>query len=80
MEMNMKETTAMRISRELSSLQIMIDQKQLENVEYFNYLDSITTNDARCTRDIKSSIVMPRAAFSRKKNPLTNKCDLTFRE
>ena len=64
MEMNTKETVAMRISTELSSLQIMIDQKQLENVEYFNYLDSITTNDARCTREIKSSIVMPRAAFN----------------
>jgi hypothetical protein len=42
----------------------MIDQKQLEKVEYFNYLGSMVANDARCTREIKSRIVM---AFSNKK-------------
>ena len=26
----------------------MIDQKQLENVEYFKYLGSMLTNDGRC--------------------------------
>jgi hypothetical protein len=31
----------------------MIDEKQLENMEYLNCLDSMTTNDARCTRKIK---------------------------
>lgn len=35
-----------------SSLQIMIDQIQWENVEYFNYLETMTTNDVRCTREI----------------------------
>jgi hypothetical protein len=29
----------------------MIDQKQLENVEYFNYLGSMKTSDARFTRE-----------------------------
>ena len=38
----------MRISRETSTVQIMIDQKQLEIVEYFNYLGSIITNATRC--------------------------------
>jgi hypothetical protein len=32
----------------------MIDEKQLENVEYFKYLGSITTNNARYTREFKS--------------------------
>ena len=36
-----------------SPLRIMIDEKQLENMEYLNCLDSMTTNDARCTRKIK---------------------------
>jgi hypothetical protein len=45
----------------------MIDQKQLENVEYFNCVSSVITNDARCTREIKSSIAMAKAAFNRKK-------------
>jgi len=35
----------------------MIDQKQVENVEHFNYLCIVITNDTRCTRDIKSGIV-----------------------
>jgi hypothetical protein len=62
-----KETKVMRISRETSTLQIVIDQKQLENVEYFNYLGSMITNDARCTREIKFRIAMAKAAFNRKK-------------
>jgi hypothetical protein len=45
----------------------MTDQKKLENVEYFNYLSSMITNDARCTREIKSRISMLKVAFSRKK-------------
>jgi hypothetical protein len=31
-------------------MKIMIDQKQLENVEYFDYLGTMITNDASCTR------------------------------
>jgi hypothetical protein len=50
----------MRILRELSPLQIVIDQKRLENVEYFNYLGSMIT---RCIREIKSKIIMTKAAF-----------------
>jgi hypothetical protein len=43
MEMNLeKKTKVMRISRQPSQIKIMIDQKQLENVEYFNYLGSMT--------------------------------------
>jgi hypothetical protein len=32
-----------RISRQPSPIQIMIDQNQLENVEYFNYFGSMKT-------------------------------------
>ena len=34
MEMNVEKTKVMRISRQPSPVTIMIDQKQLENVEY----------------------------------------------
>jgi hypothetical protein len=44
----------------------MIDEKQLENVEYVNYLGSMI-KDARCTREIKSRIATVKAAFSKKK-------------
>jgi hypothetical protein len=44
----------------------MMQQKQRENVEYFQYLGSMITNNASCTREIKSSIVMAKAAFDKK--------------
>jgi hypothetical protein len=41
----------------------MIDQKQSENVEYFNYLDGVITNDARRTSEIKPRIATAKAEF-----------------
>jgi hypothetical protein len=38
------KTKVMRISRHPFQIQIVIDQKQPKNVEYFNYLSSIITN------------------------------------
>jgi hypothetical protein len=58
----------------------MIDEKQLANVEYFNYLGSMITNDARCTREIKSRIAMAKAAFNKKRNLFTSKLDLNLRK
>ena len=37
MEMNVEKTKVMRISRQPSPVKIMINQKQLENVESFKY-------------------------------------------
>ena len=54
MERSVGKAKAMRISRQTSPVQRMIDQKQPKNVEYFNYLGSVIANDARCTREIKS--------------------------
>jgi hypothetical protein len=51
----------------------MINRKQPENVEYFKFLDRMTTNDARCIREIKSRIAM-------KKTLLTSKLDLNLRK
>jgi hypothetical protein len=45
------------------------DQKQPQNREYFNYLGSMITKAARCTGEIKSRIVMAKAAFNKKKEP-----------
>jgi hypothetical protein len=41
------KTEVMRIPRQPSIIQIIIDQKQPENVEFFNYLGSMITNDER---------------------------------
>jgi hypothetical protein len=80
MEMNVERTKAMTIPRQPSAMQIMIDQKQLENVEYFSCLGSMITNDARCTRKIKSRIAMEKAAFNTKKALFTSKLDLNLRK
>ena len=56
------------------------DQKQRENVKYFNDLGSSRTkNNARCTREIKSRIAMAKAAFN-KKIILSSKLDLNLRK
>ena len=70
----------MRISRQPSPVTIMIDQKQLENVECFKYLGSMLTNNGRCTCEIKSRIAMAKAAFNKKKNLFTSTLDLNLRK
>jgi hypothetical protein len=44
----------------------MTGEKQLENVECFNYVGS-SVNEARCACEIKSRIVTTKAAFKRMK-------------
>jgi len=57
----------------------MVNHKQVENVEYCNYLGSTITNDERCTWEIKSMIAMAKAAFN-KKTFFTSKLELCFRK
>jgi len=63
-----------------SPTKIMINQKQPQNVEYLKYLSSMITNDARCTRGIKSRISMAKAVFSKKHALYTRKLDLNSRK
>ena len=67
MEMNGEKRKVMDISRQPSTVQITIDQKQPENVECSNCLGSVITRHARCTRGIKSKIALPKAALNKKK-------------
>jgi hypothetical protein len=68
MGMNAEKSEAMRISRQPSPVQIMIDQQRLQNVEYFNYLCSMLTNDARCTREIKSRSAMAKSSIQQEED------------
>ena len=70
----------MRILRQPSPVFIIVDQSQLENVKYFNYLGNIITNNARYTRKIKFMIAMAKALFNRKKNLFTSKLDLNLKK
>jgi hypothetical protein len=58
----------------------MKDQKQLKNVEYFNHMVSMITNDARRKREFKSGISMAKTAFNKKNNRSTCKFDLNLRK
>jgi len=80
MEMNVEKTKVMRISRHPSPVTVMIDQKQLENVECFKYLGSMLTNDGRCTCEIKSRFAMAKAAFNKEKTLFTNTLNLNLRK
>jgi hypothetical protein len=62
-EVNVYIIKVMGNSKLPSPIKIMTDQKQLKNVEYFNYLGSLITNDARCSLEIKSGIDMAKEPF-----------------
>jgi len=47
----------------------MIDEKQLENVEYFSNLCSTLTIGARCTREIHYRIAVVKTASARLFSP-----------
>ena len=80
MEMNVEKNKIIRISRQLFPEKIMIDQKQLENVESFKYLGSILTNDGSCTYEIKCRTAMAKAAFNKKRTLFTSTLDLELRK
>ena len=56
-------------------VQFMTDKKELENVEYFNYLGGMITHDARCTCENKSRVAMDKEV-QKKKSLFTNKLNL----
>jgi hypothetical protein len=70
----------MRISRQQFPVKILIDQKQLENVQSFKYLCSILTNDGRFTCEIKCRIAIAKAAFNKKRALFTSTLDLELRK
>jgi hypothetical protein len=80
MEVNVGKTKVKSISRQPFPSQIMIDQKELDNVEHFNCLGSMVTNDARYTHAVKSRIIMEKAEFDRKKTLFNSKLDLNLRK
>jgi hypothetical protein len=79
-EMNVEKTKLMRISRQPLPVKIMIDQKQLENVESFKYLGSILTNEGKFTCEIKCRIATAKAAFNKKRALFTSTLGLELRK
>jgi hypothetical protein len=57
----------------------MIHQEQLENMGYIKHLGSTITNDARSTREIKSTVAMVAKALFNKWSLFTSKLDFNLR-
>jgi hypothetical protein len=53
--------------------------KTIGDVEYFNYLDGMTTRDSRCTSGIKSNFAITKITLKENKKLFTIKFDLNFR-
>jgi hypothetical protein len=49
-------------------------------VEYFNYFGSITTNNGRCTCEIKSRIAMAKAAYLEEEDSFHQQIGLKFKD
>jgi hypothetical protein len=58
----------------------MVDQKQLQTLEYFDYFGSMTTNDARCAWESKSGIAMEKTAFNKENSFFASRLDLNLRK
>ena len=54
----------------------MMDQKQLDNLEYFDCLDSIIASGAICTREIESKIALAKQHSTK----FISKLDLNVRK
>ena len=52
---------------------ITLDDKEVQQVECFNYLRSILTQDCRCTSDIKTQIALGKKSFTDMSSTFTNK-------
>jgi hypothetical protein len=74
------KTNVTRISRQPLPVKIIIDQKQLENVESIEYLGNTLTNDRSCTSEIKCRIAIVEPAFNKRKASFTNTLDLELRK
>ena len=49
-------------------------------MEFDNYLGSLITIDARCTREMKSRIAVDKVALKKRKVVFTSKLDLNVRK
>jgi len=76
MEMNLETAKVMRISIHLFSFQIIIDENQLETVEYFSCLDSLITNDTSCMHEIKNQDFHGKSSIQQEEGSAANKLDL----
>ena len=76
LEMNTKKTKTMIIRRDVtdgSRVEIKVDGVTLEQVESYQYLGQLMTEDGRCEVEIKRRIGIAKTNFLKMKNVLTTK-------
>ena len=80
MEINVEETKVMRMSRQPSFAQIIIDQVQQDCVECCTNLVGMITNNVICKREFKYRMAVIKAAFNDRKTFFTGNLDLNLRK
>ena len=66
MGINIDKSQVMTVSKSNESLRITIDNRELKEVDHFQYLGSVLTREGNCTREIKLRITMAKKVSNRK--------------
>jgi hypothetical protein len=74
------KTDLKRFVRQPSPIQIIVDQNQLQNVEYFNYFGTMIRTDANCTREITSRIALKKQHSTRRRSLFYHLTGLKFKK
>ena len=81
MKVNVKKTKTMIISKTGNkTVDITIGQHKVEQVQQFKYLGATITDDGRCEQEIRCRIAMAKQAYTRNKNILESKMELSLRK
>src|SRR5580693_9893267 len=82
MKINIKKTKTMLVSKSNigGTVSIVIDGQLVEQVNKFQYLGSMMTEDGRCTTDVKRRIAMAKDAFSKRKELLSRNMSRAVRK
>ena len=74
MKINVKKTKVMIVSKKAGKkLKIVIDGKEVEQVDKFKYLGAMLTEDGKAMTDIKVREAMAKEAFSKRRELLVRK-------
>src|SRR5688572_23803242 len=74
LSINIKKTKCMVISKKISpKCELNLDGSKIKQVEKFNYLGSLITEDGRCDGEIKRRIALIKDAFQKLENILLNR-------
>jgi hypothetical protein len=65
---------------ETTTIQFMVDKKELYYADYFYHLDSSITKDVGCTQEIQSRIVLAKTDLNKDKALLASKLNFNVRK